>query len=259
MHNMTAYKDILRKMLEVQDIHAGYGGSRVLHQVNFAVSAGEAVALVGRNGAGKTTTLRTIMGQLVPQQGAILVHGVAVQGWPSHRIARQGVGYVPEDRQIFADLSVHENLHIAARTPPAPQKICNKATVAPPALPVWTEERVLAAFPKLAGLLARQAGVLSGGEQQMLSIARALMTQPNLLLLDEPSEGLAPVIVDALASALQQLKQAGMALLLSEQNLSLVQRVVDRVVVLEKGKVVHTGALAAFMGNDDLQHQYLSV
>jgi branched-chain amino acid transport system ATP-binding protein len=200
--------------------------------VTFALGRGEVVALLGRNGAGKSTTLKTIMGLVRPARGRIIFAGHDITGWPPHRIARCGLGYVPEERRIFADLTVLENLEVGRRPP--------RAAAAPP----WTPARLFRLFPNLAAVAERPAGQTSGGEQQMLSIARTLMGNPQALLLDEPSEGLAPVIVEQLASTVLELKANGLSILLSEQNLRLARAVADRALVMERGCIRFSGGMA---------------
>ncbi len=219
-------------MLEVSDLHAGYGQAHILHGLGFTVAAGEAVALLGRNGAGKSTTLKALIGLLPLRSGVIRLGGVAIEGWETHRRARAGLGYVPEERRVFASLTVAENL-LVGRQPP-------RAGLAP-----FTEARVSALFPTLAGLRHRLAGTLSGGEQQMLTIARGLMGNPRCLLLDEPSQGLAPLVVREVQRALLALKAEGVALLLAEQSAALAAPVADRVLVLAAARLAWTGPMAA--------------
>jgi len=229
--------------LQVRALHAYYGESHVLQGVDLEVSGGEAVALVGRNGAGKTTTIAAIAGFLRPRQGSVRVNDVDLTGAPPHRIARAGVALVPQGRRIFGDLSVRENLAIAAR--PVPRG--------------WDERRVLELFPSLARRLEVGGDQLSGGEQQMLALARALMRNPSLLLLDEPSEGLAPALVEAVGEALLRLRASGLALLLVEQNLSLATRVGQRVHVMNKGKIVFSGTPAELAAARDVESRYLGI
>jgi branched-chain amino acid transport system ATP-binding protein len=208
--------------LEVRGLRAGYGRAQVLFDVELEASAGEVVALMGRNGAGKSTTLKAIMGLVEPLAGSVVFDGQAISGWPPYRIARLGLGYVPEDRRIFTDLTVEENLQVG-RQPPRPG--------APP----WTDERLFALFPTLAGLRRRLGGRMSGGEQQMLCIARTLAGNPAAILLDEPSEGLAPVVLEQVARAVVEMKRAGVAVILAEQSLAFAGRLADRRYTLEKG------------------------
>jgi branched-chain amino acid transport system ATP-binding protein len=214
----------------------------VLFGVSIEVDAGECVCLLGRNGVGKSTTMRSIMGLTPPQSGRVAFRGVALTGWQSYRVARAGIGFVPEDRRIFADLTVWENLDVAQRGNGA-----------------WTIERVFDLFPTLRQLTGRNGGYLSGGEQQMLTIARTLMGNPGLLLLDEPSEGLAPLVVDHLGEQIARLKAEGLTILLAEQNTEFSLRLADRVYVLEKGAIRFSGAAAALRDNDALRHELLAL
>jgi branched-chain amino acid transport system ATP-binding protein len=211
-------------MLEVANLSAGYGRAQVLFGVALTVAKGEVVALLGRNGAGKSTTLKAVMGLVEPRGGEIRFEGARIDGRAPYQIARLGLGYVPEDRRIFSDLSVAENLAVGRRPPR-------------PGTPVWTSEKLVALFPALEKLQPRRGGSLSGGEQQMLCIARTLAGNPAAILLDEPSEGLAPVIVDQVAAAILELKWAGVAVLLAEQSARFTERVADRGYRLEKGQI----------------------
>ena len=211
-------------MLEVVALGAGYGRAQVLFGVALQASQGEVVALLGRNGAGKSTTLKTVMGLIRRTAGEVRFDGRRIDGLEPHEISRLGLGYVPEERRIFADLTVAENLAVG-RQPP-------RAETAG-----WSEDRLLALFPALASMLPRRAGTLSGGEQQMLSIARTLAGNPRAILLDEPSEGLAPVVIDQVARAILELKAAGVAVLLAEQSRAFARRVADRSYTLEKGRI----------------------
>jgi branched-chain amino acid transport system ATP-binding protein len=211
-------------ILEVAGLSAGYGRAQVLFGVSLSVRPGEVVALLGRNGAGKSTTLKAIMGLLPGISGEVLFLNEKLNNRQSFEIARLGLGYVPEERRIFADLTVAENLEVGRRPPRADS-------------PAWSLEKLLALFPALAGMLRRRAGSLSGGEQQMLCIARTLAGHPRAILLDEPSEGLAPVIVDQVAKAILELKAAGVAVLLAEQSRAFTRRVADRSCTLEKGRI----------------------
>jgi branched-chain amino acid transport system ATP-binding protein len=228
--------------LVVEDVYAGYGLSQVLFGVSLEVARGECVCLIGRNGVGKTTTMRSIMGLTPPSQGRVSWKGRDIRGLAPHRIANLGIGFVPEDRRIFAELSVWENLDVAARG--AGQ---------------WTVERVYDLFPKLRELADRQGGHLSGGEQQMLTIARTLMGNPELLLLDEPSEGLAPLVVDALRERIGELKRDGLTILLAEQSVEFCLQLADRVYVLEKGHVRYQGTADEFRANAAVRQQYLEL
>lgn len=232
--------------LEVHDIHTSYGLSQVLFGISFAVEKGQCVALVGRNGVGKSTTMRSIMGLTPPRRGRVLWNGRDIAGLPAHRIARLGIGFVPEDRRIFPDLTVWENLDIARR-PPA-----NGG-------PAWTEEQVFALFPDLGEIQTRKGGVLSGGQQQMLTIARSLMGNPELLLLDEPSEGLAPRVVETLCERIRQLKEAGLSIVLAEQNLNFVLYLSDYLHILEKGEIKFSGTPAQLKADKAVQDKYLTV
>jgi branched-chain amino acid transport system ATP-binding protein len=232
-------------ILEVRDVHTAYGLSRVLFGVSLDVAAGECVCLLGRNGVGKTTTMRSIMGLTPPQSGRVTWKGRDITGWAPHRIARAGIGFVPEDRRIFAELSVWENLDVASRDDGGGQG--------------WTVERVFELFPKLRELARRQGGFLSGGEQQMLTIARTLMGNPGLLLLDEPSEGLAPLVVDHLGEQIARLKGEGLTILLAEQNVSFSLALADRVYVLEKGQIRFSGPASALRDDEALRHELLAL
>ncbi len=234
-------------ILEVRDLHTAYGLSRVLFGVSLGVDAGECVCLLGRNGVGKTTTIRSIMGLTPPASGRVLWRGRDITGWPPYRIATSGIGFVPEDRRIFADLTVWENLDVAAR----PRRAGGAGG--------WTIERVFDLFPKLRELTARQGGFLSGGEQQMLTIARTLMGNPELLLLDEPSEGLAPLVVDHLEEQIARLRREGLTILLAEQNVAFSLALADRVYVLEKGAIRYEGAAATLREDEALRHDLLAL
>ena len=232
-------------LLEVRGIHTSYGQSRVLFGVSLDVKRGECVCLLGRNGVGKSTTLRSIMGLTPPNAGEVVWKGQSLAGWPSHRIARAGIGYVPEDRRVFAELSVWENLDVGRRVARRPGP--------------WNFEAVYQLFPLLHELRDRQGGFLSGGEQQMLTIARTLMGNPELLLLDEPSEGLAPLVVDQLLARVTQLKRQGMTILLAEQSVAFSLALADRVTVLEKGAVRFAGPAAALRDDKPLRRQLLAL
>jgi branched-chain amino acid transport system ATP-binding protein len=235
-------------MLGLSGVHAYYGQSHVLHGVTLAAREGEVVSLLGRNGAGKSTTLKAIMGLVEVTAGEIRFDGRSLRGVPTHEIARLGVGFVPEDRRIFADLTVRENLRVG-----------EPDGAAPPGRLVWTLERVFALFPRLRQLAGQRGGSLSGGEQQMLTIARTLMTSPRLLLLDEPSEGLAPVVVRALGDNIAALKREGLTILLSEQNVKFARRLADRAYIIEKGEIKFDGSIAALDADEGLRRAYLSV
>jgi branched-chain amino acid transport system ATP-binding protein len=233
-------------VLSLDGVHAAYGLSEVLFGVSLEVREGEVVSLLARNGAGKSTTLRCIMGLLRPTAGSVRFRGEDLAGLPPHLVCRRGIGWVPEDRRIFKELTVLENLEVGRR--PGPRGEAR-----------WTVERMLEVFPLLAPLRARRAGTLSGGEQQMLTIARTLMGNPDLLLLDEPSEGLAPLLVQGLQRQVLALKAGGQAILLSEQNLKFVGPVADRAYVIEKGRVVWSGPMAELLARDDVRRAHLAV
>jgi branched-chain amino acid transport system ATP-binding protein len=232
-------------MLDVERIHTYYGDSHVLHGVSLRVGAGEAVVLLGRNGAGKTTLIRSIMGLTPPRDGRVLVEGEPIQGWPAHRIARRGLALVPQGRRIFAPLTVRENLLLAARSGSGSDR--------------WTLERVLALFPRLGERMTQMGGTLSGGEQQMLAVGRALLTNGRVLLLDEPSEGLAPLIVREIGAILVRLKTESQSILLVEQNYHLAREIADRMYVLNKGEVVYEGTPSDLEANEDVKRRYLGV
>ncbi|WP_199506234.1 ABC transporter ATP-binding protein [Geodermatophilus sp. TF02-6] len=231
--------------LEVTDLHAGYGALRVLHGVTMTVRRNEVVGVLGANGAGKTTLLRAIAGVVRPQSGAVVLHGRTVTGLPDHAMTRAGVGHVPSGRELFPQMSVEDNLAMGA--------IAVDAVRA-----AELRTRVLDLFPALGRMLERRAGALSGGEQQMLAFGRALMTDPTLLLLDEPSTGLAPAIVAALFDALRQLiAEGGMSVILVEQNAGLALQVVERAFVLRQGRIVLSGPAAELGDDADLVAAYL--
>lgn len=232
-------------LLLVDNIHAAYGISRVLFGISLEVAQGECVCLLGRNGVGKTTTMRAIMGLTPPNAGRVVWKGQDIAGRPSFQIARLGIGFVPEDRRIFADLTVRENLDVAARAAGRPGR--------------WTADSVFSLFPKLSQLAERQGGFLSGGEQQMLTIGRTLMGNPELLLLDEPSEGLAPLVVENLLEQVGRLKREGLTILLAEQGVDFSLALADRVYVLEKGAVRYSGAAAELRDNPRLRDELLAL
>jgi branched-chain amino acid transport system ATP-binding protein len=233
-------------MLDVDALNAWYGKAQILFDVSFGVREGECVALMGRNGAGKSTTMKAIMGLLARRSGRVSFQGHDISTLAPFRISRLGLGWVPEDRRIFTDLSVQENLTVGRQPPRA-------------GAPVWTPEKLFDLFPNLATMLDRPGGRTSGGEQQMLTIARTLMGNPHLILLDEPSEGVAPLIVEQMAQMIVSLKSQGLAILLSEQNIHFARLVSDRAVVLEKGQVRFADTMEALMNDEGLQRTYLSV
>ncbi len=233
-------------MLQVKDLHAYYGRAHILHGVSLETRPGEVVALLGRNGAGKSTVLKTIMGLVPAAQGEVAFEGVRIERLLPYRIARLGLGYVPEDRRIFTDLTVMENLEVGRQ-------------VGRGSAPAWTEERLFALFPNLAAMRDRPGGRMSGGEQQMLTIARTLMGNPRCVLLDEPSEGLAPIIVEQMANSIRTLKGEGLSVLLCEQNLHFSQAVADRAYIIEKGQIRFGGTMAELASDASLREQYLSV
>lgn len=232
-------------LLEVTDLHAAYGRSRVLFGVSLEVRRGDCVCLLGRNGVGKSTTMRAIMGLTPPSSGTVRWQGRNVTGWAPNWAARAGVGFVPEDRRIFSELSVWENLDVAQRAANRPGR--------------WTVEAVYGLFPALRELADRVGGNLSGGEQQMLAIARTLMGNPELLLLDEPSEGLAPLVVEHLLRQVLQLKRDGLTILLAEQGVEFSLALADRVYVLEKGAVRFAGPASQLREDESLRHSLLAL
>jgi branched-chain amino acid transport system ATP-binding protein len=231
-------------MLELRNVHACYGRSHVLHGVSLSARRGEVVCVLGRNGAGKSTTLKAIVGLVDVTGGDILLEGRSLRGLDTHEISRLGVGFVPEDRRIFSDLTVVENLRVGE---------LNEVVGG------WTLERVYELFPALRRLAGRRGGSLSGGEQQMLTIARTLMTNPRLLLLDEPSEGLAPVVVRALGDAIAALRRDDFTIVLSEQNVKFARRLCDRAYIIEKGQIRFAGGLAELDADEATRRAYLSV
>ncbi len=233
-------------ILDVVNIYTSYGLSRVLFGLSLKVDEGEVVSILGRNGVGKTTTLRSIMGLTPPHSGSIKWKGEEIVGKPSYQIARMGIGFVPEDRRIFSDLTVWENLDVAIK----------------PSLKGgsdWTMERVFGLFPALEPLRNRRGGFLSGGEQQMLTIARVLMGNPELLLLDEPSEGLAPVVIQDLAQQISKLREEGITILLSEQNTQFSLHLSHRLYILERGEVRYEGNVSEFLKDEESYKAYLTV
>jgi branched-chain amino acid transport system ATP-binding protein len=233
-------------MLAVTGLHAYYGRAHILADVSLEARAGEVVALLGRNGAGKSTAMKAIMGLVPPAEGTVVFAGRRIDRLAPHRIARLGLGYVPEDRRIFTDLTVMENLEVG-RQPPRD------------GAPLWTEERLFSLFPNLAAMRDRPGGRMSGGEQQMLTIARTLMGNPRCVLLDEPSEGLAPIIVEQMGNSIRALKSEGLSILLSEQNMHFSLGVADRAYIIEKGRIRFAGSMAELAADASLREQYLSV
>ena len=232
-------------MLELRDIHTYYGDSYILQGVSLRVEAGQVVSLLGRNGAGKTTTINTIVGFVSPRRGQILFKGQDITHRPSYVIASMGMGLVPQGRRLFPDLTVLENITLAARSSNGH--------------PQWTLERIYELFPVLKARAHHNARQLSGGEQQMVAIARALMTNPDLLLMDEPSEGLAPLLVREIGRVLLELKAQGLSILLVEQNLPLATRVADWAYVMNKGRIVFEGTPAELLANEEVKTKYLGV
>ncbi len=244
-------EQIASRVLDVGRLEVRYGGVHALQGVSFSVPRGQVVALLGRNGAGKSTTLKAIMGIARACAGEVSFNGASLHGMAPHRIARTGIAYVPETRAIFSSLSVLENLTVAARAP-LPDE--SHHGLAP-----WSLDRVFDLFPRLAERRATGGGFLSGGEQQMLTIARALMTNPSMLLLDEPTEGLAPVVVDQLERAIRALKASGLSVLLVEQNLAVALALADRAVVIGKGLVRWSGSTAEFADAGPVRERWLTV
>jgi branched-chain amino acid transport system ATP-binding protein len=232
-------------MIEIQDIHTWYGDSYILQGVSLQVKDGTVVALLGRNGMGKTTTIRSIMGLAQPRKGAIVYNGQNLVGLAPFKIARLGIGLVPQGRMIFPSLSVTENLKMAARTGDKQDP--------------WTLEKVFTLFPKLQERSKNKGNQLSGGEQQMLTIARALMTNPDLVLFDEPSEGLAPVLVEEVFRVIQQLKAAGHSILLVEQDFGMAMEVADYAYIMSRGTIVYESTPEPLMSNESVKSQYLGV
>ncbi len=233
-------------VLTATGLNAFYGQAHILFDISLQVGRGEVVVLLGRNGAGKSTTLKSLIGLVPPSEGEVRFRGERIDGLEPFRIAQRGLGYVPEDRRIFTDLTVMENLEIGRQG-------------AREAAPFWSPERIFRLFPNLAEMQNRPAGRMSGGEQQMLTIARTLMGNPSCILLDEPSEGLAPVVVDQMAAAIGSLKAEGLSVLLSEQNLRFAAEVSDRAYIIEKGRIRFSGTMSELSAHDDVQAEYLAV
>jgi branched-chain amino acid transport system ATP-binding protein len=233
-------------MLTVRGLHAYYGRAHILADVALEVRRGEVVVLIGRNGAGKSTTMKCLIGLVRPAAGEVEFAGRRIERLPPHAIARLGLGYVPEERRIFTDLTVTENLEVGRRPPRE-------------GLEPWTPERLFRLFPNLGEMRNRPGGRMSGGEQQMLTIARTLMGNPACILLDEPSEGLAPVIVEQMAATIRDLKAHGVSVLLAEQNLHFAALVADRAYVIEKGRIRYSGTMAELAADEAVRAAYLSV
>ena len=238
-------------LLEAKRLNAWYGAAHILFDVDLQVQRGEVVALMGRNGAGKSTTLKALMGMLAKRTGTLTFLGKDVSSAEPHDVARRGMGYVPEDRRVFADLTVMENLEVG-RQPP-------RAWADGSAAPLWTPEKLFKLFPNLGEMPDRAGGRMSGGEQQMLTVARTLMGNPYLVLLDEPSEGVAPLIVEQMAQMILELKAQGVSILLSEQNMFFAELVSDRAYVLEKGQIRYQASMAELSANEEVRRTYLSV
>jgi len=234
-------------MLKIENLVASYGGSQALHGVNLTLKAGKVACLIGRNGVGKTSTMRSIVQDGIKvTSGSVEFEGINIVGMPSHEVIKLGIGYVPEDRRVFANLSVQDNLMVPRR---------NTLDGAP----VWTVEKVYALFPQLAEYRKRMAGVMSGGEQQMLSIARSLLTNPKLLLLDEPHEGLAPKIAEEVVEAIIELKKEGVSMIISEQALHTIKKCADTVHVIDKGCSAWDGTVDEFYASPEVTEKYLMV
>ena len=233
-------------LLELAAVNTFYGRSHILFDVSLSVEKGEVVSLLGRNGAGKSTTFRSIIGLTPPRSGEVIFRGERVSGLRAFRICRKGIGFVPEDRRCFPDLTVRENLEVASR---------REREVANP----WTIERICVLFPRLKEREKNLGSQLSGGEQQMLTIARTLMTNPEVLLLDEPSEGLAPLVVALLADMILQIRKEGVTVLLAEQNLHFCAKVADRGYVIDKGSVKYEGTMSALLADEEVKEKYLAV
>jgi branched-chain amino acid transport system ATP-binding protein len=233
-------------VLKVEEINVFYGTSQALFDLSFNVQKGETLALLGRNGAGKSTTMKAVAGVIPAKSGQITLHDQSIHGRAAHLIARAGIGYVPEDRQIFPDLTVEENLEIAIKRGANGEDD-------------WSIERVYEMLPLLKPLHARMGGQLSGGEQQMLTVGRSLMGNPDVLLLDEPSEGLAPIMVQKIGDLIQSLREMGKTIVLAEQNLHFCLGLADRAVVIDKGTDVFVGTITELNDNADIKQRYLSV
>lgn len=234
-------------MLQIESLHAAYGHSAAIHGVDLSVGEGEVVCLIGRNGVGKTSTMRAVVQELIRvTRGSVLFDGQSLVGLPSHRVIERGIGYVPEDRRVFASLTVAENLRV-----PVPVRRAGQQG--------WSLDRVYALFPQLREYRNRVAGVMSGGEQQMLSIARSLLTNPRLLLLDEPHEGLAPLVIEEIIAAIVALKQENVSMLISEQSVRTIRKCADRVYIIDRGMTVFNGTPAEFESDPEIARKYLMV
>ena len=238
-------------LLEAKALCAWYGAAQILYDVDLEVRRGEVVALMGRNGAGKSTTLKALIGMLAKRRGAVRFLGHDISKAEPHQAARLGLGFVPEDRRVFTDLSVMENLEVGRQ---AARRWADGSEA-----PLWTPERLFRLFPNLGEMPNRPGGRMSGGEQQMLTVARTLMGNPYLVLLDEPSEGVAPVIVEQMANMILELKAQGVSILLSEQNMHFAELVSDRAYVFEKGQIRYHAAMSELAANDEVRRAYLSV
>lgn len=238
-------------LLKAQGLAAWYGAAQILYDVDLEVRRGEVVALMGRNGAGKSTTLKTLIGMLTKRRGSVHFMGQDISKSESHVAARLGLGFVPEDRRVFTDLTVTENLEVGRQ----PARLWSDGSPAP----TWTPQKLYQLFPNLGEMTERLGGRMSGGEQQMLTVARSLMGNPYLVLLDEPSEGVAPVIVEQMAHMILSLKKQGVSILLSEQNMHFAELVSDRAYVLEKGQIRFHASMAELAANDEVRRAYLSV
>ena len=234
------------EILRLDGVDVFYGASQILFGVSFGVEKGQSLALLGRNGAGKSTTMKSIIGLAPARRGTVTVRGMAVQKFSADRIAREGIGFVPEDRQIFPEHSVEDNLKIGIKTGTG-----NRVD--------WTLEKIYDVFPILASMRGRMGGRLSGGEQQMLTIARTLMGNPDVLLLDEPSEGLAPIIVQKIGELIQTLRDMGTTLIVAEQNMHFCLDIASHVAVIDKGHIVYRGSIDELRANDDVKKRYLAV
>lgn len=233
-------------MIDVKQIKSFYGKAQILNDISFSIGKGEVVSMLGRNGAGKTTTMKSIMQLVRPKSGSVTFNGTELIGLAPHKVAKMGLGYVPEERRIFTDLTIMENLEVGRQ----PSR---------DGIPAWTVEELFALFPNLAERRQNRGKALSGGEQQMLTIARTLMGNPTCLLLDEPSEGIAPVIVEQMAETIKTIKKHGVTVVLSEQNLHFARQVADRAIIIESGEIRFDASFRELDANPDIKNQYLSV